>query len=300
MSPGRTRSWNVPQVPIRTNVVAPTRASSSIAIAADGQPIPVDVHEIGTPRYAPVNVTYSRLLATSCDSSQMLATSGTRPGSPGRSTYGATSPGESLRWYWTLTRDVYHVARRRRPTLGRLVEFGADAEQAYRPVQLEPGERTAGGLGERLGIGGRFGGGDPMGVGEERGEPDLHGDPDGPASLARELAGDLAREAPDLRGDLVRVGQIPLERVLTPAAPGDPPLGTDLGRTLAARQPHEPRAGPGPEPRRKDLGVGPCELGHRTDPERVELARRLGADAPQLGCGLAVHRVAPALARQDE
>ena len=86
MSPLCTRSWNVPHVPIRTNVVAPTRASSSIAIAVEGHPIPVDVHEIGTPRYVPVNVTYSRLLATSCDSSHRLATSGTLPGSPGSST----------------------------------------------------------------------------------------------------------------------------------------------------------------------------------------------------------------------
>src|SRR5919204_4868477 len=141
MSPVRTRSWNVPHVPIRTNVVAPTRASSSIAIAVDGQPIPVEVHEIGTPLYVPVNVTYSRLLATSCDSSHRLATSGTRPGSPGSSTYGATSPGESLRWYCRLTGDVYHGARRRRPGLGRVIELGADAQQAHGPVQLELRQR---------------------------------------------------------------------------------------------------------------------------------------------------------------
>src|SRR5919198_201445 len=122
MSPGRTRSWNVPHVPIRTNVVAPTRASSSIAIAVDGQPIPVEVHEIGTPLYVPVNVTYSRLLATSWDSSHRLATSGTRPGSPGSSTYGATSPGESLRWYWRLTRRcVPRRPRGRFPSRWRVV-----------------------------------------------------------------------------------------------------------------------------------------------------------------------------------
>ena len=49
MSPLRTRSWKVPHVPIRTKVVAPTRASSSIAIAVEGHPIPVDVQLIGTP-----------------------------------------------------------------------------------------------------------------------------------------------------------------------------------------------------------------------------------------------------------
>src|SRR4249920_1860834 len=77
-----------------------------MAIAVEGQPIPVDVQEIGTPRYVPVNVTYSRLLATSRDSSHRLATSGTLPGSPGSRTYGATSPGASLRWYWTLIRRL--------------------------------------------------------------------------------------------------------------------------------------------------------------------------------------------------
>ena len=45
----RTRSWSDPHVPIRTNVVAPTRASSSSAIAVDGAPIPVEVHEIDAP-----------------------------------------------------------------------------------------------------------------------------------------------------------------------------------------------------------------------------------------------------------
>src|SRR4029450_5561901 len=106
MSPLRTRSWNVPHVPIRTNVVARTRESSPSAIAVEGQPIPVDVQEIGTPRYVPVNVTYSRLLATSRESSHRLATRGTLPGSPGSRTYGATSPGASFRWYWTLMRRL--------------------------------------------------------------------------------------------------------------------------------------------------------------------------------------------------
>jgi hypothetical protein len=54
MSPFATWSWNVPHVPILMNVVAPTRASSSMAIAVEGQPIPVDVQLIGTPRYTPV------------------------------------------------------------------------------------------------------------------------------------------------------------------------------------------------------------------------------------------------------
>ena len=53
MSPIATWSRNVPQVPMRMNVVAPTRASSSSAIDVDGAPIPVEVHEIGAPSYVP-------------------------------------------------------------------------------------------------------------------------------------------------------------------------------------------------------------------------------------------------------
>ncbi len=64
MSPTATWSRNVPHVPIRMNVVAPTRASSSSAIEVDGAPMPVDVHEIGVPLYVPVQVTYSRFVAT--------------------------------------------------------------------------------------------------------------------------------------------------------------------------------------------------------------------------------------------
>ncbi len=59
--------------------------------------MPVDVQEIGTPLYTPVCVTYSRDVATWRDSSQSFEMTGTRPGSPGRSTYGATSPGEIFR-----------------------------------------------------------------------------------------------------------------------------------------------------------------------------------------------------------
>jgi hypothetical protein len=36
------------------NVVAPHRASSSIAIDVEGAPMPVDVQVIGTPWYTPV------------------------------------------------------------------------------------------------------------------------------------------------------------------------------------------------------------------------------------------------------
>jgi len=49
-SPIFARCWSDPHVPARRNVVAPTRASSSRAIAVEGAPIPVEVQLIGTPR----------------------------------------------------------------------------------------------------------------------------------------------------------------------------------------------------------------------------------------------------------
>src|SRR3990172_3037507 len=133
MSPLATRSWNVPHVPIRTNVVAPTRASSSIAIAVEGQPIPVDVQLMGTPLYLPVYVTYSRLVATSCASSHWEATTATRPGSPGSRTYGATSPGASFTWYWRLIGPCLPRVGFGRPAARRR-ELGARAEEPYPPA----------------------------------------------------------------------------------------------------------------------------------------------------------------------
>ena len=52
-------------LPTRMNDVTPTRASSSTAIAVEGQPIPVEVTVIGWPRYVPTIVRCSRLWATS-------------------------------------------------------------------------------------------------------------------------------------------------------------------------------------------------------------------------------------------
>src|SRR3990170_6353240 len=154
MSPWATRSWNVPHVPIRTNVVAPTRASSSIAIAVEGQPIPVDVQLMGTPLYLPVYVTYSRLVATSCASSHWEATTATRPGSPGSRTYGATSPGASFTWYCRLIGPCLPLPRRGWRA-GRVLEFGADAEQSHGPIELQTFEGSAGPRGDGLGLGRR-------------------------------------------------------------------------------------------------------------------------------------------------
>ena len=54
ISPFATLSRKVPQVPTLKKVVAPHRASSSMAIAVDGAPIPVDTQLIGAPLYTPV------------------------------------------------------------------------------------------------------------------------------------------------------------------------------------------------------------------------------------------------------
>ncbi|CAB4668249.1 unannotated protein [freshwater metagenome] len=77
------------------NVSAPTIANSSTAIAADGQPIPVEVTDTFSPSRYPVYVTYSRLDATNFASSKRAAIGSQRPGSPGSSTYRPTSPGAS-------------------------------------------------------------------------------------------------------------------------------------------------------------------------------------------------------------
>jgi hypothetical protein len=90
--PFETSSWNMPQVPMPMNVVAPTQASASSAIAVDGQPIPVEQHVIGAPLYVPVWVTYSRFVATCGPSSHMLCDQRHAARSPGHGKYGATSP----------------------------------------------------------------------------------------------------------------------------------------------------------------------------------------------------------------
>ena len=97
-SPGSMPGWSAPVLPTRMNDVTPTRASSSTAIAVDGQPIPVDVTVISRPLYVPTIVRCSRLWATSRASSRYSATSGTRNGSPGMSATVLTSPGATPMW----------------------------------------------------------------------------------------------------------------------------------------------------------------------------------------------------------
>ena len=87
-------------MPMRMKVSAPHWMSSSMAMAVEGQPMPVEVHETLMPSTVPVKVRYSRLKATSWASSKKEAIFGTRPGSPGRSTYRPTSPFLRCTWYW--------------------------------------------------------------------------------------------------------------------------------------------------------------------------------------------------------
>ena len=53
-SPRATFIWSDPAVPTRMKVSAPMRASSSTAIAAEGQPMPVEVTETLIPSTSPV------------------------------------------------------------------------------------------------------------------------------------------------------------------------------------------------------------------------------------------------------
>ena len=64
--PGTKCGCMPPQVPMRRNVSAPHCTSSSIAMAADGPPIPVEVTLTGTPSKNPVYVVNSRFCAVSC------------------------------------------------------------------------------------------------------------------------------------------------------------------------------------------------------------------------------------------
>ena len=61
-SPDWTSVRMPPQVPTRRKVVTPSWASSSMAMAAEGPPIPVEQTLTGWPSRAPVQVQYSRLV----------------------------------------------------------------------------------------------------------------------------------------------------------------------------------------------------------------------------------------------
>ena len=54
MSPSVRSGCNPPHVPTRMKRLTPSCTSSSITIAADGQPMPVACTEIGLPFHVPV------------------------------------------------------------------------------------------------------------------------------------------------------------------------------------------------------------------------------------------------------
>ena len=53
-SPIERSGWRPPQVPTRMSFFTPSWTSSSITIAADGQPMPLDWTETGVPWNVPV------------------------------------------------------------------------------------------------------------------------------------------------------------------------------------------------------------------------------------------------------
>ena len=53
-SPSVMSGWSPPQVPTRRIRLTPSMTSSSITIAADGQPIPLDCTDTGLPSKVPV------------------------------------------------------------------------------------------------------------------------------------------------------------------------------------------------------------------------------------------------------
>ncbi len=91
-----------PVVPTRSNVVIPICASSSIAMDADGPPMPVDITRMGVvPTYA-IQDRYSRLLASSraFTNGPVRAMPSTRPGSPGNNAIVAPSSMVRVRARW--------------------------------------------------------------------------------------------------------------------------------------------------------------------------------------------------------
>ena len=84
MSPDWTFTSMPPQVPVRMKVSAPHLWSSSMAMEAEGPPIPVEQAVTFSPSSVPVQTLYSRLQATCSAPSNSAAMAGTRPGSPAR------------------------------------------------------------------------------------------------------------------------------------------------------------------------------------------------------------------------
>ena len=61
--PGISSGCIPPQVPMRRKVCAPSAANSSMAMAADGPPMPVEVTLTFVPSSVPVHVVNSRFCA---------------------------------------------------------------------------------------------------------------------------------------------------------------------------------------------------------------------------------------------
>lgn len=83
-SPLRTSRRMPPQVPTRTKVWVPRLASSSMAMAAEGPPMPVETTLTFSPSREPVQVSNSRLVRTWTAPSSRWAMERHLPGSPGR------------------------------------------------------------------------------------------------------------------------------------------------------------------------------------------------------------------------
>ena len=82
---------------VAASVISMTSASTISTLSV---PMPVDMQLTRMPRYVPVAVVISRLLRSSSIESQRDATFATRPGSPTRRTYSASSPRSRPMWYW--------------------------------------------------------------------------------------------------------------------------------------------------------------------------------------------------------
>ncbi len=84
-SPIVRSGWRPPQVPTRMIFLTPSWTSSSITIAADGHPIPLDWTETGLPWKVPVYPSIPRsLFRWTTSSMNVSAMYLARSGSPGR------------------------------------------------------------------------------------------------------------------------------------------------------------------------------------------------------------------------
>ena len=99
----------------------------------------------------------------------------------------------------------------RGPALRRVRQLDAKAEQANAAIEIEPLKGRESGFHDALGIDGRLRELDAVGRREERRRPQLDGHPDHVSTLGK-VVDELPRDALGLAPDLVRVGQVALER----------------------------------------------------------------------------------------